>query len=589
MLGKYTLIGEIARGGMGIVYLAQAQGPGGFKKSVIIKELKSELSDDENFREMFLEEANLAARLNHRNIVQTNEVGQDNGRYFMAMDYLEGCSLHVARKRLQGDDKLGVSLQLRVVSEVLAGLHYAHELTDYDGSPMGVVHRDVGPQNVFLTYDGQVKLIDFGVAKVLNRQLETQAGVLKGRVAYMAPEQVGGGAVDRRVDVFAAGVLLREILTNQRLWAGLGEIDTLKKLIGRDIPLFPADADVPEELREICVKAMAPDPNDRFKTAHAMRVQLEQYVLRADPTGSLADLGTHLAKGFETERKRMKDLLDGHLGSDGSVPNIGLLAPGSSPDLSAASAPGSGARSGSGARPAASSNRSARTPASGTLVSGDVADIDVEFDASPATDTAAKRKRAMMIAGAVAAIALAAVVVVRRGDAGAATQADRAAASSGVAPSSPLAIPSAQGAASANADDTVEVTVRVTPANAQIFLDEAPVEGNPFRARFPRNASATHAVRAVANGFVAKTELVKFEANASLSMSLERQPVGFVPGPPVARADVRASASAQPTTSTPAQTAALVPSSKPTSTEINARGGKPPKRDIDPKNPYGAE
>jgi serine/threonine-protein kinase len=584
-LGKYTLIGEIARGGMGVVYIAQAQGPGGFKKSVIIKELKPELADDDNFREMFLEEANLAARLNHRNIVQTNEVGQDNGRYFMAMDYLEGCSLHVARKRLQGERKLALNVQLRIVSEVLAGLHYAHELTDYDGSPMGVVHRDVGPQNVFLTYDGQVKLIDFGVAKVLNRQLETQAGVLKGRVAYMAPEQVGGGAVDRRVDIFAAGVLLREIVTNQRLWEGLGEIDTLKKLIGRDIPPFPAELDVPAELREICIKAMAPERDDRFRTAHEMRVKLEQFVLRADPTGSLADLGTQLALGFEAERKRMKDLLDGHLAAGGktSIPAIDLHPPGSSPELSSGSS--SGPHSGSGARsgPVSSSNRGARTPASSTLASLEAPEIDVHHEAPMASPPPSKRRGLLVGGSAAVAVVAVAAFALSRTSAHPPSQ-DRPVASAAVLPTAPA--PSAAPAATSTPDraDTVELTVRVTPSNAQIFVDDAPVQGNPFRARFPRNSAATHAVRATAFNYVSKTELVKFDANASLSMSLERQVAGVAPAPAV-RADVRAGSGAAPAT--------LIPDApqptKPSSSEINPRGGKPPKRDIDPKNPYGVE
>lgn len=582
-LCKYTLIGEIARGGMGVVYLAQVQGPGGFKKTVVVKELKPELADDPKFRNMFLEEANLAARLNHRNVVQTNEVGQHGDRYYMAMDYLEGCSLHMARKRLKGDRKLPLAAQLRVVSEVLAGLHYAHELTDYDGTPMGVVHRDVGPQNVFLTYDGQVKLIDFGVAKVLNREQETQAGVIKGRVVYMAPEQVGGGSVDRRADIFSTGVLLREIVTGQRLWEGLGEIETLRKLITRDIPPFPENLDVPDELREICEKAMAPDREDRFKTAHEMRVRLEQYVARADPSGSLADLGAHLARELDVDRKRLKDIIDGHLAGDGrgKLAAVDFLAPGSSPDLGSTSAPSGSTGARSGAAP--TSNRLAKTPASGTVVSGELPEADVQVDPSSGGAASGKKRSVVVVGVAVAAIAILALVLLRRG-------ADRVAApaSVGVAPATNAAAAPPQPAAPAPTPedhaDTVEIAVRVTPANAQIFLDDAPVEGNPFRARFPRNVASTHSIRAVAPGFVQKTELVKFDSNASVAMSLERQTVG---AQPAVRGDVRAAAPAAPPAPA-ASSPAAPPTAKPAD-DINPRGGKAPKRDIDPKNPYGAE
>jgi serine/threonine protein kinase len=583
-LGKYTLIGEIARGGMGIVYLAQTQGPGGFKKTVVVKELKPELSDDPKFRDMFLEEANLAARLNHRNIVQTNEVGQDGDRYFIAMDYLEGCSLHTARKRLLGERKLPLAAQLRVVSEILAGLHYAHELTDYDGTPMGVVHRDVGPQNVFLTYDGQVKLIDFGVAKVLNREQETQAGVLKGRVVYMAPEQVASGTIDRRADIFATGVLLREVITGKRLWDGLSEIDTLKKLIARAIPELPADGDIPAELRAICEKAMAPDREDRFKTAHEMRVRIEQYVARADPTGSLADLGAHLSRELAAERLRLKDIVDGHLaaGSSDRLPAVDILAPGSSPDL--LSGVGSGPRASSGPSAAPSTARRAKTPASGTLVSGEMPEIDVAADDRPAND--ARRKRSAVIAVAViaAAVGISTLMLVRR-------NAERA-------PSAPISNtslgatapppPTASGPPVEERAENIEITVRVTPSNARIFLDEAPVDGNPYHATFARNVVATHAIRAVAPGFVQRTELVKFDANSNVTMSLERQALAGQPQQPavVVRADVRAAAT-PPAAAPPSQSPTTT--TKPSATDINPRGGKVPKREIDGKNPYGAE
>ena len=585
-LGKYTLVAEIARGGMGVVYLAQVRGPGGFQKMVVVKELKSELGDDPKFRDMFLEEANLAARLNHRNIVQTNEVGSDGSRLFMAMDYLDGCSLHTVHKRLTGARKPTLVMELRVLAEVLAGLHYAHELNDYDGTPLGVVHRDVGPQNIYVTFDGQVKLIDFGVAKVLNRQQETQAGVLKGRVAYMAPEQVGGETIDRRVDIFAAGLLMREVITGKRVWDGLSEIDTLKKLISRQIPAFPEDVEIPAELRDICVKAMAPNRDDRFKTAHEMRVLVEAYLARVDPSGSTAELGSHLARELHAERKRLKDVVDAHQasGGDGSLPALDfpMIAP-SSPELSI-----SGASS--------SARRLVKTPASGTIVAGDVPEPEIPIDAGPLVGKPDRSRFALLGGVVLVAIAIGGVMLLRRGTERPAAVEDRGTSTSAAAAGAQLPQPAANANANPNtqsppdAEGMVEVTVRVTPAVAQIFVDDVAVQGNPYRARFPRNASATHTVRGSAFGFVSKTELVKFDANASVALSLEHQPVvgGFVAP---ARAPEARPAEPRGTTSTGAAAASPAPvaATRPAPSDIHPQGGKAPKRDIDPKNPYGAQ
>ena len=582
-LGKYTLVAELARGGMGVVYLAHAQGPGGFQKLVVLKQLKTELAEDPKFREMFLEEANLAARLNHRNIVQTNEVSQEGDRYFMAMDYLEGCSLHTAHRRLKGDQKLTVTMELRILADVLAGLHYAHELNDYDGTPLGVVHRDVGPQNVYVTFDGQVKLLDFGVAKVLNRQQETQAGVLKGRVVYMAPEQITGGGVDRRADIFAAGVMLREFLTGQRLWDGLSEIETIKQLINRTIPPFPETVHAPPELRAICDKAMAPLREDRFETAHEMRVAIDRYVSRVDPTGAVADAGNHLAEAMIAERKKLKDIVDARLvaGNTGALPSLDFP---STRDL-AAGASGVSDRS-------SSSLKLLKTPASGTLASGTLASgvaeergSDVAARSTLDVPKAGRRSSVGATVGvAVAVLAALTVVLVMRRAGGARPEASAA----GVlthASAEPLAS-TASGAptvapASAPTMDTIELNVRVTPSGAQIFIDDAPVDGNPFRGRFPRNPLAMHTVRGAASGFTSKSEIVKFDANGNVTLALDRHAGSFVgivaaPRPPEPRTGA----------ALPPSIVVVAPAK---TTDIDPRGGKAPKRDIDQKNPYGAE
>jgi serine/threonine protein kinase len=309
-LGRYRLVAELARGGMGIIHLAEARGPGGFEKLVVVKELKRELAEDPVYTAMFLDEARLAARLTHRHIVQTNEVACENGRYFMALELLEGGSLHQIRTKL-GLRGLPVNLGLRALVAVLEALEHAHALTDEDGCSLGIVHRDVSPQNVFLTFDGDVKLIDFGVAKSADRrgQAVTRVGVVKGSVPYMSPDHVDGSAIDRRADVFAVGVMLRELLVGERLWGDADDFTILRRLISRDLPAFPASADVPVGLRAIATRAMAPRRADRYPTAAAMRDDLEIYLDRIDPRGSLEDLGAWLGENLKEERAAFREIV----------------------------------------------------------------------------------------------------------------------------------------------------------------------------------------------------------------------------------------------------------------------------------------
>jgi serine/threonine-protein kinase len=293
---------------MGIVHLAEARGPGGFEKLVVVKELKHDLASDPVYTAMFLDEARLAARLSHRHIVQTNEVGCEDGRYYMALELLEGGSLHQIRTKL-GLAALPLHLGVRVLVAVLDALHHAHELTDGDGRSLGVVHRDVSPQNVFLTFDGDVKLIDFGVAKSLDRRGETKVGVVKGSVPYMSPDHVDGTTIDRRADVFAVGVILREMLAGERLWGDADDLTILRRLIGRDLPGFQALGDASPALQAICERAMAPRRGDRYPTAAAMRDELEAYLLEADPRGSLDDLGAWLGRVLAEERAAFRAIV----------------------------------------------------------------------------------------------------------------------------------------------------------------------------------------------------------------------------------------------------------------------------------------
>ncbi|MFO0676047.1 MAG: protein kinase [Polyangiaceae bacterium] len=329
-VGKVRLLAKLAQGGMGDVHLAVNVGPGGFNKIVVLKQLRASLAEDPQFLTMFLDEARIAARLNHRNIVQTYEVTVDPGpvgpRYFITMEYLDGQPYHKVRRRLASAKKFTLAHELRILSECLAGLHDAHELADFDGTPLEIVHRDVSPHNVFVTYDGQVKIVDFGIAKAMDSGSETQAGVFKGKVTYVSPEQAKGAPCDRRADIFSVGVMLWEAVAGERLWANMPEVAILNNLLsGTTPPLRTANPEAPEELVRICEKAMACDREHRYATAAEMQADLDQYVTKAAARAVTEDgappfehptakgLSLLVSEAFADERRALKSLVDGQL------------------------------------------------------------------------------------------------------------------------------------------------------------------------------------------------------------------------------------------------------------------------------------
>lgn len=319
---------------MGIVYLAMARGPGGFNKLVVVKELKPELVQEPAFLTMFLDEARLAARLSHPNIVQTNEVGSEGHRTFMAMDYLDGRSLDRARKRSNSSAwNLTLPLHLRIICDVLSGLDYAHRLVDFDGTPLHLVHRDVSPSNVFLTFDGQVKLLDFGIAKTTDSSQETRAGVLKGKLAYMAPEQARGERVDARADIFAVGVLLWEALTGRRLRNANNEYEILQSLVLTEQPVASSvNPDIPPELDEICARALVYDREGRYPSAAAFRNDLEHFMVSQGMNASSHELGTVLSEMFREDRFATNQLIEAHVararsGAEHELPIIPAAPP----------------------------------------------------------------------------------------------------------------------------------------------------------------------------------------------------------------------------------------------------------------------
>ncbi|MEZ4371282.1 MAG: serine/threonine-protein kinase [Polyangiaceae bacterium] len=320
VLGRYRLLSLLGRGGMASVHLAVSEGPAGFNKLTVIKELLPELAHDPEFLGMFLDEARLAARLRHPSIVQTHDVGQEAGRFYLAMEFLDGQPLSRVTQRLAD---LGAPLSrehyIRVLMEVLSALDYAHHLCDYDGRPLEIVHRDVSPQNVFVTYDGQVKLVDFGIAKAVDSNTETRTGVLKGKVKYMSPEQAAGDKVDARADLFAVGVMLFEAVTGERLWAGMRNVTVVSRLLRGEIP-DPREVkpELPDSLYVILKTALAPDINERYPSAGAFRSDLEAY-LATRPRANLPQLGERIANAFVHERNDVQRVISSGVGSVGQL------------------------------------------------------------------------------------------------------------------------------------------------------------------------------------------------------------------------------------------------------------------------------
>ncbi len=313
--GKYRLLAELGQGGTSHICLAVAQGPNGFNKLVVLKLLKPELAEDEDCRNMFLNEARLAARLRHPNVVQTNEIFEENGRPVIVMEYLEGAPLSklLLRSR-EAERSLSVPMHLRIICEVLNGLHYSHELKDYDGTPLGVVHRDMTPQNIFISFDGRVTLLDFGIAKLTVSVTETQAGVLKGKIRYMAPEQILGETVDRRTDIFAAGILFWEAIAQEKMWRDLPDTTVMHNIVNGIIPSpRTTRPDVPERLEAICMKALALNPSDRYATAAELQSDLEDWLSEHPVTNRT--IGCYVGSLFSDVRVRTGRVIEQQLGT----------------------------------------------------------------------------------------------------------------------------------------------------------------------------------------------------------------------------------------------------------------------------------
>jgi serine/threonine protein kinase len=309
---KPILVAELGSGGMADVFLAVRCGPGGFTKLFVLKRMRAAVGMDEtDFAAMFVDEARIAARLHHSNVVETFAIRHEANRFEMEMEWLDGQSLQrIVRRAKKLGRVIERPLAVALVRQALAGLDYAHELADYDGTPLTVVHRDVGPQNIFVTYAGCVKILDFGIAKFATQENETKIGIVKGKARYMAPEQAMGRRVDRRADLFPMGIVLWELLTGRRYWGDEEEMAVFQRLRTGALPPRAREMvpDLPEALDAVCARALAHDPDQRFATAAEFGDALDA----AFPSrpGEERELGRLLESMFASDRATIRSLVE---------------------------------------------------------------------------------------------------------------------------------------------------------------------------------------------------------------------------------------------------------------------------------------
>lgn len=310
--GKYILLEKLAAGGMAEVFLARSTGASGIGKFVAIKRILPQFTDNKEFIRMFKDEAKIAMNLSHSNIVSIYEFGVENQQFFLVMEYVEGRNLRqILNKMKKKSSKFSVEQIVYIVNQISAGLDHAHRCLDGStGKPLNITHRDMSPQNVMLTFEGELKVVDFGIAKAESQIESTRAGTLKGKFGYMSPEQAEGHEVDLRTDIFSLGIILWELLTNERLFVSNNEINTLRKIRECNIPsLKKYNPNIHPELERITMKALSRDKNLRYQTSAALNRDLTRFLNRQFPDFSPQDFAISIKTLFADEilkiRKRM--------------------------------------------------------------------------------------------------------------------------------------------------------------------------------------------------------------------------------------------------------------------------------------------
>jgi serine/threonine-protein kinase len=428
-LGRYQLLSRLAVGGMAEVYLARQGELSGFKTLVVVKKVLPHLASKPDFIAMFLDEARIASMLDHPNVVRINEVGRTDSEYFLAMELVQGKPLaSVLQQAERAKTPLPHSLGALIVANAAAGLHHAHQLTDAGGHMLGLVHRDVSPQNIMVSFEGSVKVIDFGIARALGRLGDTSSGSLKGKLGYMAPEQARGEPVDARADIFSLGVVLWECVAGRRLFLRENELATLRAVVYEPIPKVSNYAKVDPVLEVIIEHALSRDLEERFQTAEEMRIALERWIFAAGGS-SAHDLSELMKSWFPSDHLQWQRAARLALDMQESDPPIDMAFP----DLAAGKSGGS--KTGTSRPGSSGSGNRARPEPTNRGVTSQI----IPMPSMPAPDLRPATWRRTVIIGAVAlAIAAAAVALL-------------------LPPKSPSAIPSTEPPIATPVRPTVEI------------------------------------------------------------------------------------------------------------------------------------
>ncbi len=468
-IGRYQPIMLLGQGGMADVLLAVGRGPAGFNKLVVLKSMRGDFAEDAELREMFLAEARISARLSHANVVHVYEVLDQQEQSCIVMEYLDGQTMSDVQKAAGGS--FTAEMQLRVISDVLAGLHYSHELCDYDGSPLNLVHRDVSPQNVFITYDGQVKVLDFGIAKVASAPGHTRTGIVKGKISYMAPEQLLGGHLDRRADVYAVGTMAWQAVAGEKLWQGMSEGEIARALVSGKIPAPSTKRPVDPKLEAIVMTALSLSPDARFSSALEFQAALDECLAGRSQSRVTRDVGGFVAKLFVEQRRARARVIHEAL----STPAVGDEMTGTLMEVRA----GDVEKSGTGS---------------------------TAFKASLAGDARVEPRRRPAILATTGVVLVLVLVAGAWGS-------YRLWRGSG---------PSTSAVTDTAKPGLVSLSISVRPRDARITVDGTPVDGNPTVASVVADG-AMHEIRAEREGYVPFVRRMRIERSVSLETDLRRQ------------------------------------------------------------------
>ncbi len=312
IFGKYLLLERLNVGGMAEVFTAKAFGVEGFERILAIKKILPTMAEDEEFITMFIDDARISVQLNHANVVHIHELGKHDEAYYIAMEYVSGKDLRALLERFRRRREImPTAMAVFIASKMCEGLDYAHRKKDARGQELHIIHRDVSPQNILLSYEGEVKIIDFGIAKAANRSQKTQAGILKGKFGYMSPEQVRGQPIDRRSDIFAVGVTLYEMLTGEKLFVGESDFSTLEKVRNAEVPLpRQFNPNIPAGLEKVVLKSLAREVEDRYQWSSDLQEDLMRFLLAGDAIYSAKHLSAYMKEAFAEDLYREAEKME---------------------------------------------------------------------------------------------------------------------------------------------------------------------------------------------------------------------------------------------------------------------------------------